>query len=70
MILNEIIGDYSHTIKVVYMDEPSEVKVSKGGEVIYDGPAMSIVDESNLLSFIDIDGKSRKIQKYATYSWI
>ncbi len=67
MTFSETIVYYSHTIKTGYMEDPSCVRALKGGGVVYDGIAVSVVDETSVLFFVDKNGKSRKIQKIITY---
>lgn len=61
--LSESIGSYSQTIRV--FSRHNEVKVSRNGQILYEGKATHVVDKDNLLTFKDEQGNQHGYIKYA-----
>jgi hypothetical protein len=65
MILSQMIGNYSQTIRV--NNSGNEVVVKRNGKTLYDGYAGHIIDTNNLLTFNDKNGEPHEYVKYPTY---
>ena len=61
MIISEIIGRYSQTIKI---GSKNEVQVYKNGKLLFKGEANHIFDNGNKLSFTDKKGSMHEFIKY------
>lgn len=68
MILNEIIGNYSQTIRV-NRNGNNEVEISRSGKILFKGIAKHIVDSGQKISFKDENDNPFEFIKYLTYSW-
>lgn len=65
-VFNEMIGDYSQTIRI---GQKNEVEVYKNGEELFKGEATNIIDRGNTLSFKDMEGKQHQFVKYEQYTF-
>jgi hypothetical protein len=68
MIINEIIGNYSQTIRV-NRNGNNEVEIYRNGECLFKGIAKHIIDIGQKISFKDDNDKQLEFIKYKTYSY-
>ena len=51
---------YEQEIKVI--EGVKHLKITHEGKILYEGEAYNIVDDGNLITFIDSKGKNRRIR--------